>query len=297
MIRRLIGTVVIIINMFGVTGCGAFLNAAVGMEPSTGESADSNSAQDIPCEITDMDRNTSPDNTARINLGQIAEESSLPEGCTYSEGTLTISGAGAYALSGRADGCNIVIDTYDDETVHIILDGAELYADNGPAIFAKTAAKVILTAADGTENIISDSAQYSTDREACIFSDCDLALNGTGRLNVYGYYHDAIRSRDRVKLIGANVYVRAKNDGIRGNDGVVIDGSFVAIESEGTGILTDSQGGYVVLRGGVCRVTSGENAIYADHYVSIQDCENTLYSVREAVRCSGIREIEEADEK
>ena len=181
MIRRLIGTVVIIINMFGVTGCGAFLNAPVGMEPSTGESADSNSAQDIPCEITDMDRNTSPDNAARINLGQIAGESSLPEGCTYSEGTLTISGAGAYALSGRADGCNIVIDTYDDETVHIILDGAQLYADNGPAIFAKTAAKVILTAADGTENIISDSAQYSTDREACIFSDCDLEI---GRAHV-----------------------------------------------------------------------------------------------------------------
>lgn len=297
MIRRLIGTVVISLSILGVTGCGAFLNAAVGMESAAGESADSVSSQDISCEITDMDRNTAPDNAARINLGQIAKESSLPGGCTYLEGTLTISGAGAYTLSGRADGCNIVIDTYDDETVHIILDGAELYADNGPAIFAETAAKVIITAADGTKNIISDSARYGADPEACIFTDCDLTLNGRGELNVYGYCHDAVRSRDRVKLVGANVYVRAKNDGIRGNDGVVIDGSSVEIESEGTGILTDSQGGYVVLRGGVCRVISGENAIYADHYVSIQDCENTLYSVREAVRCSGIREIEEADEE
>ena len=52
-----------------------------------------------------------------------------------------------------------------------------------------------------------------------------------------------------------------------------------------------------MISGGSCKVTAGENAIFADQFVSIRNCDSDLYSVHEAVRCSGTKEIEEESEK
>ena len=283
MIRKYLILMGIILNIFTVAGCRQLLNARVGTRTDVGER--DSLCESAVYEITDTDRETKGEAATEISLDQLAGE------------ILTIEHGGTYTFRGKSKNCRIVVNAYDDEIVHLILEGIELYAKDGPAVYIQKAGKVIITTKEGTENVISDSAEYSTPWEACIFSSCDLTLNGKGKLNVYGYYHDGIRSKDHLKVIETELYVKAKNNGIRGNDGVVIENSNIQVESEGTGILTNSEDGYVVISNGICKVTSGENAIYADSYVSVQKCDSVLYSVEEAVKCNGVREIEGADGK
>ena len=286
---------VIFLTIFLLSGCGGLLNASVGTPVPQTEAG--GAAESIQYEITDIDRRTEALGGTEIHLEELAEGGKKAEGYTYEEGCLTIYKGGDYLISGKAGSCNLVIRAYDDEIVHLVLNGVELHAKIGPVLYGEQAGKIILTLQEGTENTIYDSAEYAADAEACIFSNCDLTINGSGSLNVYGYYHDAVRSKDRIKIIGANLYVRAKNNGIRGNDAVVIEDGNVEAECEGTGILTNSDQGYVMVQGGTLKLTAGENAIYADSYVSIKDCLKDLYSVKETVRCSGMVEIDGDNEK
>ncbi|MBD5456725.1 MAG: carbohydrate-binding domain-containing protein [Lachnospiraceae bacterium] len=289
--RKLWTFPVIVLNVFLLSGCGRLLNASVGTPAFEQEMG--GYAENIQYEVTDIDRRTETLNQIEINLDELSGSGNKTENYAYEPGCLTIYKGGDYFISGKADNCRLVIKAYDDEIVHLIFDSAELHAKEGTVLYGEQAGKIIITLQAGTENLIYDSVEYATDTEACIFSNCDLTINGSGSLNVYGYYHDAIRSKDRIKIIGANLYIRAKNNGIRGNDGVVIEDSNVEVESEGTGILTNAEKAYVAVQGGVLKVTSGENAIYADGYVSIKNCLKDLYSVKEAVRCGGTVEIDE----
>lgn len=283
MYKRYLIVTAMLLNIMMATSCGQFLNASVGMGDVQGNTV-SQTIETI-CEITDIDRDITPDNAVEIRMN------------TINDTVLYITEGGDYILTGQNADCNIVVNVYDDENVHFFLENVDITAQSGPAIYFEKAGKVIITLVEGTENIISDSPEYATETEACIFSNSDLTINGSGQLSVYGYYHDAIRSKDRLKIIETSLFIRAKNDGLRGNDGVVMQNSTIEIESEGTGVLTNSEQGYVILQGGICKVTAGENAIVADSYVSVQDCEHDLYSVLEPVKCSGIKEIDEEKQR
>lgn len=280
MSRKKIAVAVILLNMIWSAGCGQILNASIGMEINTEENAAYSTQEDM-YEVTKLDSEIDCVNATQIELDQLKEN------------RLLLNQGGDYLLSGKNSNCNIIINTYDDEIVHLFLNNVELGVQEGPAIYAEKAGKVVITVLEDTENIILDSSEYASETEACIFSNADLTINGSGKLSVYGYYHDAIRSKDRLKLVKANLYVKAKNDGLRGNDGIIIENSDIEIESEGTGILTKSESGYIVIRGGKCKIISGENAIAADSFVGIYDCKKDLYSVLEAVKCNGNKEIEE----
>ncbi|HAG69803.1 MAG TPA: hypothetical protein DCL38_07510, partial [Lachnospiraceae bacterium] len=68
-------------------------------------------------------------------------------------------GGGTYLFSGDY-GRTVVIDAH-DEIVHLILDGANIRTYDGPAILVRSAAKVIITAKEGTESSLADCAYYS----------------------------------------------------------------------------------------------------------------------------------------
>lgn len=182
-------------------------------------------------------------------------------------------------LKGSLNG-GIYISVYDDEIVHLILTGVEIINENGPAIYVEKAGKAVITMSEETENTLSDGAEYAGSQEACVFSNADLTINGAGILNVYGHYHDAIRSKDCLKLIETNVFVRAKNNGIRGNDGVVIKDSRGQIESEGTGILSKGGMNFVVVEGGNCKMSIVDRMAYTTSEVSISMILKTAVTMK-----------------
>lgn len=195
-------------------------------------------------------------------------------------------------LSGSLEG-QVVIDAEEDELVHLYLDGVEITSPNGPALWVQEAAKVVVTLVSDTENVLADFPDYTDFEEtpACLYSVCDLTLNGGGALQVFGYHEDGIRSKDRIKVLDCALSVQAKGDGIRGNDGIYMQRAFVSVESEKNGLRTVDQGaderGVIEIDGGALSVIAGKNGICsaADVYVYHGQC--SLNAVEETVKAEG----------
>lgn len=193
-----------------------------------------------------------------------------------------ITKGGQYVLRGRLVG-NVRVDA-NDEIVHIVLDGLTIKSDAGPAIYVHSADKVIITVSGGSENNFRDSTNYYdySDSKACIFSNPDLTVNGTGTLYVYGDYKGGIRTRGVLKILGSDINVRGKSDGIRGNDGVYISPADITVECEGSGIVTTNAKklkGDVMIKGGNIQITAGKYGIESAKDITIIDCNDNIYGV------------------
>ena len=221
--------------------------------------------------LTREDQKTQADQPAPVSLDEI-------------EGEYVIEDAGEYLLSGKLNGTLRI--NAKGSTVHLLFDGVTIRSGNGPAVLVEAAGKVIITLADGSENNISDSGKYSgyEDTEACIYSTSDLTINGSGSLTVYGYYKDAIRTKDVLKVTDGAIRIQCKRTGLHGNDGVNISGGQIFIESEKNGVKTTRSGengkGCLMISGGEVSVVAGRYALVTE--------EASLYIFDSAVMLNGV---------
>ena len=212
-------------------------------------------------------------------------------------GRVVLSGSDIW-LSGSLEG-QVVIDMEEDELVHLYLAGVEITSPNGPALWVKEAAKVVVTLVSDTENVLADSPDYTDYEEtpACLYSVCDLTVNGDGTLQVFGYHEDGIRSKDRIKILDGVLSVQAKGDGIRGSDGIYMQDASVAVESEKTGLRTVNRGaadrGVIEIDGGELSVIAGKNGIYAAADVYVYHVRYSVNAVEETVKAEGAAYIAE----
>lgn len=190
------------------------------------------------------------------------------------EGALFIEDGGEYVLSGNA-GETITVDAH-DEIVHLFLNNLNVETVEGPAINIVSGGKVIITLMDGTVNTLFDAAYYLDDELAGVISSaCDLTINGSGVLYACGYYKDAIYTKDVFKLAGGTVQLKAKRNGIRGNDGILLSPENLIIESEKNGCQTTNANkenkGALEIQGGEISIVAGEYGLSAVSDVSIWD--------------------------
>ena len=211
---------------------------------------------------------------------------------------LVINSAGDYVLSGTYYG-QVYIAVDDDEVVHLFMNDASIYSKNGPVILVESADKLVITVLDGSTNVLSDSVNYNGYEElkSSIFSNSDITFNGTGSLDIFGYYNDAVKSKGYIKFVDGNVKIRSKDIGIRANDGVLISNMELDIQSEGTGIYTknaDKEGkGVVEILSGNISVVSGKNAIYSASDVHIFGGTVYVNSVEEKIKSGGVQYVKE----
>lgn len=204
---------------------------------------------------------------------------------------------GDYLLKGKVEG-QVQVDVQ-DEMVHLILNNVEIQSTGGPAIYVKSAAKVILTIPEESTSVLKDSPYYDNfaDTKACVYSVSDLTINGDGNLQVYGYYKDAIRTKDILKILDIDLAVRAKGTGLRGNDGVVLQTQGLRIQCEGSGIFSEradkENRGFVELGAGDVSIIAGNVGIEAAENLYIHDCKANIYGIVQNVACQGEQYIEE----
>lgn len=239
--------------------------------------------------LTDLD--VSEESPTLISLEENGVQI-LGEGASFEDGDVVIGEAGAYLLRGRLEG-SIRIDVFEDESVHLILDGLEVYASGKAALYVKSAFKVVITAKEGSRNAFYDTAWYDNRQEAesCIYSVADLTFNGTGEVDVWGYFGDAVASKGVIKIVEGVYAIRAKDDGIRGRDGVVVAGGSLDIQAEGCGMKsthsTNEKKGYVTISGGELTVLSGEHAVSAVRSLQIYNCNIHVHTVLDSFLCAG----------
>lgn len=235
--------------------------------------------------LTTADLETDCASPVCIDLDGITEELCL------------ITKPGCYVLSGELKG-TVRIDA-EDQMVHLVLNGATVDSVHGSALEVMSAGKVIVTLQENTENTLQDSGAYpkDTDADACLFSQCDLTINGSGALNVYGYHKDAVHTKDMLKILGGNLFVQSKRDGLRGNDGIVINGSTIDVQSEENGIRTTKTGketkGNIEIYDSICSVIGGKYAVSGAADLYIADSTVSAMGILGNIRAEGISSIAE----
>lgn len=243
------------------------LLAADSLAPPAGGAQSIVSAVDMQEQfaLTSADTDTNAEQATPVDLAACA-------------GSYTVSAGGGYRLTGALDG-SIVIDA-EEQIVHLILDGVNVKSSSGPALWVRSAGKVVVTAVG--HNTLVDSGNYFgyTEENACIYSECDITFNGGGTLDINGDHKDGIHSKDTVKLLGGDVRIWAKRDGIRGNDGICIRGGGLEIECEGSGLHTtkskNGEKGTIEIRAGDISIIAGEYAVCAAKDIYISGC--SLYA-------------------
>jgi hypothetical protein len=233
----------------------------------------------------DLEPSTSGADASSIELAgdSIAFEGS---GATVDGSVVTITSAGTYRISGTLNDGQIVVDTQDEETVILVLDGVDITSSTSAPIYVSNAEKTVITLAEGSENSVTDGSAYvfedeaSDEPNATIFSKDDLTINGTGSLTVHANYDHGIASKDDLKITGGTVTVNAVNDGIKGRDSIaVLDGTII-IDAGGDGLQSnndeDAEQGYVLIEGGTLSITAGLDGIQAETSLMVSGGEITI---------------------
>ena len=192
--------------------------------------------------------------------------------------TVTITEEGTYVFSGTLSEGQIVVDA-DDAKVQIVLDNVDITCASSAAVYVKSAEKVFVTLAEGSQNTLRNTDEYVTiddnNIDAVIFSKSDLTLNGTGSLTIVSAEGHGIVSKDDLKITGGTYDITAAGHALSGKDSVrIADGTFVLTAGK-DGIHSENEDneekGYIYIADGDFTITSDGDGMDASNIVQIED--------------------------
>lgn len=218
--------------------------------------------------------------------------SGTPDAYYYENGTLYFSGLtedSVYALTGEHEG-SIVVEA-EEHKLDLELTGFTQRSKNAAPITVNSGNEVSITAKSGTENYIYDEREAvdpdSEEKSAAIYSAVDLELCGKGSLFVESKNNNGVHCKDDLKVKNLTLYIKCKDNALKGNDGVVIEsGKTTLIATVGDCVKTSNS--HVSEQGnqkGAVEILGGEHALYAacdgidSAYDVIVSGENTSLSV------------------
>ena len=179
---------------------------------------------------------------------------------------VNMSGPVKFVVSGQTS--NGSLKFYGDKRFQILLNGAEITNPNGAAINNQGSKSLYVVVADGTVNHLQDGANYvmvdEEDQKSALFSEGQIIFSGHGELTVNAVCRAGIRSDDYIRIRpGVKIYVNSTVlDGIRANDGIIIDGGVINVETTGDGAKgLRSEGPMTVNGGRVTAISHGDTRI------------------------------------
>lgn len=194
--------------------------------------------------------------------------------------TLTITSAGRYTLHGQLTDGQIVVSASNQDVVELALNGVDITSTTSAPIYVKSAEKVILVLADGSQNTVTDSDSYlmeepgADEPNAAIFSQDDLTIKGSGALTVNANYRHGIFSKDDLKINGGALTVNSLVDGLKGRDSITVKDGVITINAGGDGMQStndsETDQGCINITGGALNITAALDGIQAqtDLFVS-----------------------------
>lgn len=200
------------------------------------------------------------------------------DGVAINGQTVTITEEGTYVFSGTLSEGQIVVDA-DDAKVQIVLDNVDITCASSAAVYVKSADKVFVTLAEGSQNTLRNTDEYvaidDNNIDAVIFSKSDLTLNGTGSLTIVSAEGHGIVSKDDLKITGGTYDITAAGHALSGKDSVrIADGTFVLTAGK-DGIHSENEDneekGYIYIADGDFTITSDGDGMDASNIVQIED--------------------------
>ena len=149
--------------------------------------------------------------------------------------SVTIDHAGVFVLSGSIENGQVLVEAGEEDKVQLVLDGVTIHAETGAAIEVKTADKVFITLAQGSENSLSSEKIDEDEADGVVYSKADLTLNGLGSLTVTAATGKGIVCKDTLAITGGIYSIQAAGHGISGKDALnIADGSFTITTGGGS---------------------------------------------------------------
>ena len=177
-----------------------------------------------------------------------------------------LSGPVKFIVNGTT--ANGSIKFYGDKRFQILLDGVDMTNPTGAAINNQGGKSLYVVLADGTTNTLRDGSNYvmvdEEDQKSALFSEGQIIFSGQGRLDVYAVGRGGIRSDDYIRIRpGVQLYVNSSAlDGIRANDGIIVDGGVINVETTGVGAKgVRSEGPMTVNGGRLTAINHGDTRI------------------------------------
>lgn len=233
---------------------------------------------DVGYEESDSVKISLSDDSTTVSSGSSDNSSTddTVDGVTVDGNVITITSGGTYIISGTLTEGQLVVDA-DDEKVQLVLDNADITCATSAAIYVKSASKTFITLAEGSENILMNTAEFEAiddnNIDAVIFSKDDLALNGSGTLTINSENGHGIVSKDDLKITGGTYNITAASHALSGKDSVRIAAGTFNLVSGKDGIHSenadDSSKGYVYIAGGEFMIDSTGDGIDASNIVQI----------------------------
>ena len=167
---------------------------------------------------------------------------------------VNLSGPVQFVVSGQTlDGS---LKFYGDKRFQVLLNGASITNPNGAAINNQGSKSMYVVLAEGTTNRLQDGTDYvmvdEEDQKAALFSEGQIIFSGKGTLDVVADGRGGIRSDDYIRIrpgVKINIYSTAL-DGLRANDGIIVDGGVINVETSGVGAKGVRSGGPLTVNGG-----------------------------------------------
>ena len=225
-----------------------------GDSASTG--AESVAVIDTAALFSDRDLDGSYDESAAVHIQLEGETAVCDSDAVSIDGSrITLLDEGTYLVSGALTDGQIVVDAGDTDKVQIVLASASLTCADSAAIYSKSADKVFLTLAEGTENTLTNGGSYTAidknNIDSVVFSKTDLTLNGSGSLTIDAQAGHGVVSKDELTINGGTFTVDSVDDCLH-------------------------SGGALAVTGGTFTLSSGDDAIHSDDAVTIRAGEFSI---------------------
>ena len=244
-----------IILALSLTGCATVANASGNVSAEQGGSQVISDVEELS--VTDKDKDTSYDRSE-------AEIITF----TDSTGTVRITDAGTYIITGSTNDGMVIVETGEDDDVHLVLSDVSITSSTSAAIYIISCDETYITL-EGNNTLANGGAYKAiddSDIDSVIYSKDDLTINGSGSLNITSPAGHAIVCKDDMVITGGTYNLTAEADGINTNNSLAVtDGSFTITVNDDA-IHTD---GLLQIDGGTFNITGAEGL--EGTYVLIND--------------------------
>ena len=193
---------------------------------------------------------------------------------------VSITKGGKYTVTGSSKNSTIYVETEDE--VEIVLDGASMENENTPCIYVKNADKVTVSTTEN-ESTLAVTGSFEKDgdtkTDAVIFSKDDLALEGTGILNINSS-DNAISSKDDLKIKSGTLNINCSGNALEAQDELEVSDGTIKVTGCNDGLHAkdsdDDSKGSVLITGGTFDITATDDAIHGTTTIQIDGGELTL---------------------
>ena len=111
----------------------------------------------LDLEYSNRDKDASYDDASATHIVLSGATATVDgDGASVEGSTVTISAEGTYVVSGSLDDGRLVVEVADTDKVQVVLNGASIHNEDGPAFYVRQADKCFVTLADGTTNTLTD---------------------------------------------------------------------------------------------------------------------------------------------